>query len=158
MQADSKNNKLFLTVAGLDCAASLGTEVETEAAGLSAPQLQERLNGELILTALADLNSEEAFLSHQLEYFGTRTQIDLNHCPMPNSDGAFSQRMIGRMRGFAWRLLRFAFDWTAFHQNVINEQQMLTLSHEVRLRRRENAELLRRIKALEALMEDSNNA
>jgi hypothetical protein len=152
MQKPDQKNKILLTVAGEDCSAELGQQIAAEAAAVDAHQLREHLAGELVLTTLAEEKSEEDFLTHQLELFGTRTQLDMNKCSLPDSSGGIARRMLGKLRGLVWKLLRFAFDWITFHQNAVNEQQILTLSHEVRLRRRENAELRRRIEALEKKM------
>jgi len=142
---------MVLMVAGRDRSGDLGQDVEAEANALDNAGVRERILNESRILELRSAENEGDFVDRQLKIFGVRTQLDLGECGMPeNSSVGVVGRIIGAVRVFVWRLLRFAFEWIIFHQNVINEQQAITLAHEVRLRKRENKELLKRIELLES--------
>ena len=142
---------MLLMVAGQDRVQDLGRSISAEAQAMDNSALRHQISMEAAVLGLGQVDNESDYLTHQLEAFGMRTQLDLNKCPLPeNSSGGLFRRIVGAVRNFVWRLVRFAFEWTIFHQNVINEQQAITLAHEVRLRRRENDELRKRIELLES--------
>ncbi len=143
--------KMVLMVAGQDRSGDLGQDIGAEANALDNAGLRERISGESRILDLRSAENENEFVDSQLKIFGVRTQLDLGECELPEKSSAgVVGRIIGAVRGFVWRLLKFAFGWIVFHQNVINEQQAITLAHEVRLRKRENRELLERIELLES--------
>jgi len=151
--SDEKNNSddIVLLVAGEERSGGLGQSIRDEAARLGNPALSERLSGELLISELSEIANEEEYLTRQLELLGTRTQLDLNQCELPDSSsGGLPKKLIGKLRGFIWRLIRFAPEWMVYKQNTVNEQLAISMAHEVRLRRRENEELRRRIESLES--------
>jgi hypothetical protein len=151
--SDKKHSsgKLILTVAGLDRCGDLGRDICANAKALDDPILQKSIDDSDVVLELGKSANENIFMDSYLKCFVDRTQVDLSKCNLPN--GAYSGvlgRAIGIVRNFVWRLLRFSFEWNVFHQNVVNEQQAIALAHEVRLRKRENDDLRKRINELES--------
>ncbi len=149
--SDKEDIKMVLTVAGKDRSDDLGRDINAAAKALNNPILQKSIDDGAAVLALGEADTEDDFIDDYLKVFGARTQVDLSRCSLP--DGASSGvggRVVGLVRKFVWRLLRFAFEWNVFHQNVVNEQQAIALAHEVRLRKRENDDLRKRIDELES--------
>jgi len=148
MQTDNKK----IMVAGRE-RGDLPEQIEAAAAAMRNPQLEKMLIDEQPILAVRDAADEEAHLSRQLQIFGARSQTDIADIQLPQPAGGAALRLINIPRAFVWRLLKFAFERFALKQNIINEQQIITLEKEVRLRRRESAELQRRIEVLEKRLE-----
>jgi hypothetical protein len=141
---------MVLTVAGKNRSRDIGRDIAAEAAAFDNAEFRVKTADAAAILELGKVSSEEDYLTLQLEILGQRNQIDLNECTLPEgSNESLPKRIIGKLRGVLWRLIRFGFEWTLFHQNAITEQQAITLAHEVRLRRRENDELRKRISVLE---------
>ncbi len=145
----SGKQTLWIKVAGKERSHDLGDEISVAAANLQNPDLEGLLADERPIRELLAISDEETFLTRYLEVSGARNQIDLNRCKLPSTSGGITKRTLALVRQLVWRLNKFAFEWLLFHLNVINEQQSISLAHEVRLRRKENAELQARIEALE---------
>jgi len=146
---EQSSDSMVLMVAGRDRSGDLRRDVCAEEMALVDPALRERMADGGRVLALRESVTENDFIDCQLEVLGVRTQLDLGECELPESSSVVG-RVVGAVRGFVWKLLRFAFEWMLFHQNVINEQQAITLAHEVRLRKRENEDLRKRLDALES--------
>ncbi len=146
---EQMRDEIFLTVAGRDRSGDLGRDICAAAKALDDPGLQKSFDDGAVITALGSAENENDFIERHLEVFGQRTQLDFGKCRLPATSG-IAGRIIGVVRKFVWRLLRFAFEWMVFRQNVVNEQQAIALEHEVSLRKRENEELLKRVEYLES--------
>ena len=138
-----------LKIGGNERTNDLARQFAAEAAGLRLPGFERRLSDELSILDLKNAEDEAAFLDKLVEIYGERTQIDLAKCRLPSGSGGAVSKLVGALRSFIWRLLKFAFGWLVFNQNVINEQQVVALAHEVRLRQKENADLRSRIEEIE---------
>jgi hypothetical protein len=138
-----------LKIGGKERTDDLARRFAAEAAGMNLPGFERLLSDELSILDLRDAEDEAAFLDKLVEIYGERTQIDLEKCRLPSGSGGAVSKLVGALRSFAWRLLKFAFGWLVFNPNVINDQQVTALAHEVRLRQKENAELRSRIEELE---------
>ena len=148
--------EFLLQVAGKDCSGGWGAEIRAAAVSLRNPALEKMLSDATSLLSLREAGSEEDLLSTQLQVCGARSQVDVADCRLPQTEGrGAAARLLRLPRAFVWRLLKFAFGWLAFKQNAVNEQLVAMLAEEVRLRRRENAELRRRIDELEERMRRS---
>lgn len=148
-----KNNiteNVVVTVAGKDRSAGLGRSIISEAESLDDPVLQKCLADSAVILELNREKQEDDFAKKYMEVFHPRTQLDLGKCKLPDSSNAgIAQRPIAAVRKIVWRLLRFVFEWVIFKQNVVNEQQVIALEHEIILRKRENEGLRKRIEKLE---------
>ncbi len=152
MPVNASNNSSehkTLTVAGVDRRADLGQEIAAQAAALPGKWVGERLRGESPILDLGEATSEQEFLDRHLKIFGTRTHLGFDDFSFPPGR-SFVGRVVGLFRRLGWRIMRPPHEWVAFQQTAVNIQLYQALELEVRLRKRENAELRERLHALEA--------
>jgi hypothetical protein len=130
---------LKLQVAGKDRSGDLGREIAGVAAARSDHGLATQIAYEMDVLGLRSAGSTAEYLDRHVGILRVRNQVD---------PSAFEGPM-GRVRRFLWNLLRYQHDWTSFRQNSINVQLSYELEFEKEERKKQVAELDRRIRELE---------
>ncbi len=141
-----------LTVAGLDRSADLGQALRNRAAALAAlpPARQPaRIPDDLSALDLARAASEDDYLERYLRLARHRDAVGAFDFRIPRKPG-LAGRCLARLRAFLWKLLRYQHDRMAFRQHLVNNQLTTALRLEIEARRKDTADLQRRLAALEA--------
>lgn len=98
---------------------------------------------------LGQATSEADFNERFIRLLKYRDNVDSSPFLMPRKRG-FVGAVMARLRIFIWQLLRFLVDRIAFRQNHINTLLTRALEFEHEERRRETADLKKRVAELEA--------
>jgi len=133
------SENLKLQVAGKDRSGDLGREIAGSAAVRPDHGLATLIAYEMDVLGLCSADSAAEYLDRHVKVLRVRNQVD---------PSAFEGPM-GRVRRFLWNLLRYQHDWTSFRQNSINVQLSYELEFEKEERKKQVAELERRIRELE---------
>ena len=132
-----------LQVAGKDRSDDLGREI-AGAAARPDHGLARHIAYEMDVLGLRTAPCEEEYLDRHVKILRARNQVD------PSSfAGSVSCGIMDRIRRFLWKLLRYQHDWMSFRQNSINVQLSYELEFEKEDRKKQVAELERRIHELE---------
>jgi hypothetical protein len=135
---------LKLHVAGKDRSGDLGREIVAAAAHRPDHGLATHIEYEMDVLKLRTADSAAEYLDRHVKILRARNQVD--PCAF---EGSVSCGFMGRVRRFLWNLLRYQHDWMSFRQNAINVQLSYELEFEKEERRKQVAELERRIRDLE---------
>ncbi len=129
-----------IVVAGTDRTAEWAPRIEAEVARMSAQGECVFLPPALSALRLREARTESEYLGLLTELARRRHHIDTLGFRAPRRPGAVGIIM-GRVRAFLWRLLRYQHDRMAYRQNLVNSHLMAL----VELQGAEIAELRRRL-------------
>lgn len=135
---------LKLQVAGKDRSGDLGREIAGTAAARPDCGLGRQISHEMDVLELRTADGSEEYLDRHVKTLRVRNQVDPSAFEGPGACG-----LMNRVRRFLWRLLRYQHDWVSFRQNSINVQLSYELEFEKEERKKQVAELEKRIRELE---------
>ena len=138
-----------LIVAGRDRTRDLGEALERQARNRPASALTRRIADERDVLALKASDSESVWLDRHLDLLRNRNCLDTNAFAVCAGRGPAGRLLFG-LRRFFWKILRYQHDWHVFQQNSVNVQLSYGLEFERDERRRQAADLDRRMQVLEA--------
>ena len=133
-----------LQAAGKDRSGDLGREIAGAAAARPDHGLARQITCEMDVLGLRSADSTADYLDRHVDILRARNQVD----PASFQAPAFSGWM-GPVRRLLWKLLRHQHDWMSCRQNSINVQLAYELEFEKEERKKQVAELERRIRELE---------
>jgi hypothetical protein len=140
-----------IIVAGKDQTEELGPAVRRQAEAMRRGDTNRRpaeLPAVISALALRQTASESAYLNELLRLIRYREGVDTLPFHIPVRPGRLG-RLLGRIKGLLWTLLRYQHDRIVFRQNLINSQLTSALEFESQARQREVADLARRVAELE---------
>jgi hypothetical protein len=135
-------------VRGEDRTDSLGALVTEAAEKLESAELEETMRRESDVLALRETRDEAQFQARHAKLLRSRDRLDTSRFVLPPPEGVVG-KIAFFLRMFLWKLLRYQHDWVAFVQNGINVQQTQQMEMERRNRKRDFADLEKRVAALE---------
>lgn len=140
-----------LSVAGQDRTQDLGQALRRQAGVMEsgpAGRKMARLPPEISALALAQAKSDDEYMDHLVRLIRYRDAVDTSDFDIPRMPGVMGL-CLARLKAFLWKLLRYQHDRVAFRQNLINTQLTSALEFEFVQRRKEIADLKRRVAELE---------
>jgi hypothetical protein len=143
-----------ISVAGRDRTEDLGPGLRRQAEAMTRldPRRQPaRIPEEIGALALARAKSDAEYLEQFARLVRYRDAVDTFDYNIPRKPG-LTGFLMGRLKGFLWKLLRYQHDRIAFRQNMINGLYTSGLEFEIVARRKEIAELEQRVAELEKQM------
>lgn len=141
-----------ILIAGQDRTQDLGAAIRNAAAGLkklkgrAAPP---RVSTEIGALALHQSTSDTEYYEHFIRLLRYRDAFDTCDFDIPRRRGLFGALM-GGIKKFLWKLLRYQHDRIAFRQNLINSLFTNAFECEAVERKRGDGELQGRLEKLEA--------
>jgi len=139
---------LKLKIAGRDRTDDLAREIQATAENRTDTTLSDLIARERDVLSLRSALSEDDYLLCHIRLLRSRTSVDPSRLSIPSSPTLFG-RIVWVIRSFLLRQLRYLLDWSFFHQNTINAQLADELKFEVEARRKQSAEIAKRLRALE---------
>lgn len=137
-----------IRLAGKDVTAEWLPRLEKAAAGRD-PALAEQARQHEPVAALRAAPSPSLELDRWLALLRAHGAVRTDDFVAPARPGA-AGRLMSRLKGVVWKLLRYQHERTAIQQNAVNLQLVLALEAVLAEQRRELAALRERVAALEA--------
>lgn len=140
-----------ISIAGQDRTTDLGQVLHQQAGAMARRPAGRKLSPlppEISALALAQAQSDAEYLDRLMCLIRYRDAIDTLDFDIPRKPG-LPGLILTRLKAFLWKLLRYQHDRVAFRQNLINTQLTSALEFEFAQRRKETADLRRRVAELE---------
>lgn len=140
-----------IIVAGQDRSRELGQDLRREAEALARADTSRRpaeIPPGIAALNLRNAKSESAYLDELMRLLRYRDGVSPLPYRIPVAPG-LRGRLLGRVKEFFWKLLRYQHARMAFRQNLINTQLTSALEFELTARQKEVADLQKRVAALE---------
>lgn len=140
-----------ICVAGKDCSADLAGRLAEQQSPAPEPRF---LSPQHSALSLKNAKNTAEYQDILLALIRIRRGITTADFAMPRKPG-WMGCVLGKVRGFLWKVFRYQHDRMAFQQNVLNELMAGALEFERDQRRREMEELRARVAAMEQGREES---
>lgn len=140
-----------IMIAGQDRTRDVGESLRRQAGAMQgAPACRKPacFPEEISALALARAKSDAEYMEELIRLILYRDAVDTFDFTIPRKPGLAGRLKTG-LKAFLWKLLRYQHDRIAFRQNLINGLYSSALEFEVALRRKEAADLKRRVSELE---------
>lgn len=146
-----------LSIAGRDRSADLAEELVAQAERRSNPDLTEKIEKEKDILCLKDSGGAEDYQDRHLLLMRSRNCVDPASFNLPSGRGLIGV-LLRFVRRIFWKISRWQCDEMAFRQNAINAHMTYQLEFERDARRKQVADLSKRVEKLERVLDERNRA